>query len=202
VLHRPDALQVTLRTAVRLPRAPLRRLRTCERGTTLTELLVSMVLLAIIMTALVTLFTSGLTNEAQLNFQFQSQSEARVALDTMRRDIHNSCAATVTGGTTVTLLGVDSTQASYPCTVTTATWCTAASGSHFALYRAAGSATCSSTDVQRADYLTAGTIFSIVTATGELPKVGVDFTVNRRPSVTRLRYRLDDEIALRNARRT
>jgi type II secretory pathway pseudopilin PulG len=185
-----------------MPRASLRRLRSCERGTTLTEILVSMGLLAIIMTALVTLFTSGLSSEAQLNFRFQSQSEARIALETMRRDIHNSCAATVTGGTHVTLFSVDGASASYPCTVTSVTWCTAGSGSKYGLHRAVGSASCGSTDARRADYLTSGTIFSLVPGTSELPKVGVDFTVNRRPAVTRLKYRLDDEIALRNARRT
>ncbi|MDH4178633.1 MAG: type II secretion system GspH family protein [Thermoleophilia bacterium] len=180
----------------------MRRLRSCERGTTLTELLVSMALLAIVMTALVTMFTSGTTAEAQLNFKFQAQADARVALDTMRRDIHNACAATVTGGTTVTLLTVNAASTSYPCTVTSVTWCTAGSGSRFALHRAVGTASCSNANPRRADYLTSGTIFSIVTAAGELPKVGVDFTVNRRPAVTRLRYRLDDQIALRNARRT
>lgn len=185
-----------------MPRAPMRRLRTCESGTTLIELLVSMVLLVILMTALVTLFVSGSNAEAQMNFQFQAQSEARVALDTLRRDIHNSCAATVTGGTTVTLLTVDTANPSYPCTVTSVSWCTSGSGSQYALYRAAGSASCSTADQKRADFLTGGTIFSIVTAAGELPKVGVDLTVNRRPAVARLKYRLDDQIALRNARRT
>jgi len=198
----PDALRVTLRTAVRLPRARLRRLRTCERGTTLIELLVSMVLLAILMTALVTLFVSGSNAEAQANFKFRAQAEARVALDTMRRDIHNACAATVTGGTRVTLLTVNTASPSYPCTVTSVSWCTSGSGSQYGLYRAVGSASCSSSDVKRADFLTGGTIFSIVTAAGELPKVGVDLTVNRRPAITRLKYRLDDQIALRNARRT
>ncbi len=201
----PDAEPVTLRTAVRFPGARMRRvrrLRACERGTTLTELIVSMALLAIVMTALVTLFTSGTRAEAQLNFQFQSQTEARVALDTLRRDVHNACAATVVGGTQVTLLTVDSTDASFPCTVTSVTWCTAGSGTQYGLYRAPGAATCSDTDTRRADFLTSGSIFSIVTTAGELPKVGVDLTVNRQPTITRLRYRLDDQIALRNARRT
>ncbi len=201
----PDAERVTPRTAVRLltlRARVLRGVRSCERGTTLSELIVSMAVMGILMTALVMLFTSGTRIEAQLNFQFQSQTEARVALDTMRRDIHNACAATVTGSTQVTLLTVDAADASYPCTVTSVTWCTAGNGSRYGLYRAPGASTCSTADALRADYLTGGAVFSIVTAAGELPKVGVDLTVNRQPTIARLHYRLDDEIALRNARRT
>jgi len=57
--------------------------------------------------------------------------------------------------------------------------------------------------VPRADYLISGAIFSLpAPATGELQKVSIDMTVNREPTITRLQYRLNDAVALRNARRT
>ncbi len=179
----------------------MRRLRRCERGITLTELLVSMSIMGFVMGAIVVLFTSGSTAEAQLNLRFQSQSEARVALDALRRDVHNACSATVTGGTQVTLYTINTASISYPCTVVSSTWCTSGSGTRFGLHRNLGSTTCSSGSRRRADYITAGSVFSVQTASGELPKVAVDLTVNREPTVPRFGYRLDDAIALRNARR-
>lgn len=179
----------------------MRRLRRCERGITLTELLVSMSIMGFVMGAVVVLFTSGSTAEAQLNLRFQAQSEARIALEALRRDVHNSCSATVTGGTKVTLYTINAASVSYPCTVVSASWCTSGSGTRFMLYRHNGATTCDSTAQQRADYITAGSVFSVQTASGELPKVAVDMTVNREPTVTRFGYRLDDAIALRNARR-
>lgn len=189
-------------TDLRSARAALSHLRRCERGLSLTELLVSITLLGIVITTLVTLFTSGANAEAQLNLQFQSQSAARVALDTLRRDVHNACSATVTGSTTVTLVTLDTAQPGSQCSVTSVSWCTSGSGSQYGLYRALGSASCSSADEQRADFLTGGSIFSLQTATGVLPKVAVSMTVNVRPTVTRLQYVIDDAIALRSARRT
>ena len=179
----------------------MRRLRRCERGITLTELLVSMSIMGFVMGAVVVLFTSGSTAEAQLNLRFQAQSEARVALEALRRDVHNSCSATVTGGTAVTLYTIDSAAVSYPCTVVGSTWCTFGSGTRFTLHRNAGATTCSGSAQRRADFITAGSVFSVQTAVGELPKVAIDMIVNREPAVTRLGYRLDDAIALRNARR-
>jgi hypothetical protein len=80
-------------------------------------------------------------------------------------------------------------------------WCTSGSGTRFGLYRQAGNGACGSGDL-RADFLTTGAIFSLPGASvGQLQKVQIDMTVNREPSVPRLRFRLHDAIALRNARR-
>ena len=180
----------------------MRRLHRCERGITLTELLVSMAIMGFVMGAIVVLFTSGSKSEAQLNLRFQAQSEARVALEALRRDVHNACSATVTGGTAVTLYAIDSANvASYPCTIVGSTWCTSGSGTRFTLHRNLGATTCSSSAQRRADFITSGSIFSVTTTAGELPKVAIDLTVNREPTVMRFGYRLDDAIALRNARR-
>lgn len=169
---------------------------------TMIELMVSMAIMSIVVASLVTLFTTGANAEAQLNLRFQSQTDARTALDAFRRDVHNACSATVVGGTRVTLYTLDTAAPGYPCTVVSASWCTSGSGTRYGLYRSAGSATCSSGNERRADYVIGGTIFSAQTGSGELPKVAVDMTVNREPTKTRLAYRLDDAISLRNARRT
>lgn len=165
----------------------------------MTELLVVMVIMGITITAVATLFVSGSNAEVQLNQRFQAQTEARTALDTFRREIHNACAATVTA-TSVSLTVLDTTTSGYPCNVASATWCTAGSGSRYGLHRAA-SGTCSASSPRRADYLTSGSIFSLTTTAGFLPRVGIDMKVNVKPTAGHLAFRLDDAIALLNARR-
>jgi Tfp pilus assembly protein PilW len=193
---------VSALTAWRHLRVAARRLRRCERGITMTELTVSMAVMSIVVAGLVTLFTAGANSEAQLNLRFQSQTDARTALEAFRRDVHNACSATVVGGTRVTLYTLNTAAASYPCTVVSASWCTSGTGTRYGLYRSGGSATCSSGNERRADYVTGGSIFAVQTGSGELPKVTIDMTVNREPYTPRLAYRLDDAISLRNARRT
>lgn len=175
-------------------RARLRGIVRDERGFTLSETIVTMAIMGVAIAAVAILFTSASNAEVDLNLRFQSQSEARAALDTFRREVHNACSASVTGGTAVRLKTLDS---SYLCSVSSATWCTSGSGTRYGLYREAG-ASCSSAGTLKADYLTGGSIFAAATATNRLPTVSIDMTINRRPSVARLGYRLQDSIALRN----
>jgi Tfp pilus assembly protein PilW len=184
-------------------RGMARRLRQ-ERGLTLVELITSMSILLLVVGGLATLFVSGQNAENELNLRFVAQQEARLALDTFRREVHNACSATVTGGTHVTLktnVQPGPGAGSLACTVTSATWCTAGSGTSFELYRQAGGSCSSGTGTRRASFLVSGGIFSLLTSAGQLPKVTIDMTVNRRPAVTRLNYRLNDDIALRSATR-
>jgi type II secretory pathway pseudopilin PulG len=181
----------------------LRRLRG-ERGLTLVELIATMAIMLFVITALVQLMTSGTNAENNLNLRFQAQEEARLGLDLLRREVHNACAATVSGGgTQVVLMSQDqNTRGGFTCNVVDSTWCTSGSGTRFTLYRQAGSGACG-TGVPRADYLISGAIFSLpAPAAGELRKLSIDMTVNREPTITHLQYRLNDAIALRNARRT
>lgn len=159
-----------------------------------------MVIMGIIMGALVGLFTSGVKSESNMNFRFQAQSNARNALDVFRNEVHNACNATVTS-TSVTLKTIDSSLTTYPCTQTSATWCTTGSGSRYALRRETG-VTCTGGSTLRADYLTGGSIFSLVAATNRLTRLGIDMTVNVQPTESTLQYRLDDNIAMRNLTRT
>jgi len=193
----PDGEPVNVWPTMARLRRRLRQISRDERGFTLTELTVTMAIMGIVIAAVVTLFTSGSNAEVELNLRFQSQSEARLALDSFRREVHNACSATVTGGTTVQLKTLTST---YACSTASATWCTSGSGTRYKLYRQTG-ATCSSSGVLKADYLTGSSVFAVATATNLLPKVSIDLTVNRKPSVSRLAYRLQDSIALRNGTR-
>jgi Tfp pilus assembly protein PilW len=179
-------------------RALLRRLGD-ERGITLVELLTTMVIMVFVITALVQMMTSGTNAENDLNRRFQAQQEARLGLDSLRRDVHNACGATVTSSS-VQLMGV-SPAPSFTCNVPVANWCASGSGQRFGLYRQAGAAACG-TGLQRADYVISAAVFSpLATSVGQLPRLPISLTVNPEPSITRLNYTLTDAIALRNAGR-
>jgi prepilin-type N-terminal cleavage/methylation domain-containing protein len=192
--------QIVNGPAVSVARRLLRRLGS-ERGFTLVELLASMSILLVVLAALVSVTTSGSKAEHELNLRFQAQEEARLGLDVFRREVHNACGATVAPGGNQVTLKSNAQTGSFPCTLVGSNWCTSGSGTRFALYRQAGAAACG-TGVRRADHLVSGAIFSLPTATaGQLPKISIDLIVNREPATARLNYRLDDAVALRNARR-
>ena len=192
----------------------LRRRAQDERGYTLSEMVVTMAIMGVVIGAVATLFTAGSNAEVELNLRFASQSEARLALDTFRREVHNACSVTVSGTsaavtdpsgvvkTRYPVATLKSLSSTYACSVTSSSWCTVGSGTSYSLFRQGGASACSSSSVRRAQYLTAGTPFLVSTATNTMPKAGIDMTINQRPAVTRLQYRSHDDIVLRNGGRT
>ena len=84
-------------------RARIAALLRSERGYTLMELITSMTILGLVMASLSTLLVSATTSEADMNRRFQAQTQARLGLDRLRREVH--CATSVTSansaGTTV-----------------------------------------------------------------------------------------------------
>jgi prepilin-type N-terminal cleavage/methylation domain-containing protein len=174
-----------------------------ERGYSLIEMLTVLVIMGIVMGGLTTLFVQGSNAEADMNNRFQAQLQARLALDTLRREIH--CASAVTKGTATTPAGP---LGAYYITITlpsgckasgTVTWCTQGSGSRWGLYRVSG-ATCTG-GVMRVDYLTLPNVFDYTAGTvgsGVLPKVNVDLPVNANPRKGVQAYELKDDIVLRN----
>ena len=208
----PDAVTMVCRTVARLGNR-LRPLGREEGGFTLSEMVVTMAIMGVVIGAVAILFTSGSNASVDLNLRFVTQTDARVALDSFRREVHNACEATVSGTSAsvtdpggvartrypnVALKTLDST---YSCTVTSSSWCTVGSGSSFSLFRQSGATTCTSSSSRRAQNLTGGTIFLVSTATNILPKVGIDLTVNSKPTQSRFAYRITDDIVLRNGGR-
>jgi prepilin-type N-terminal cleavage/methylation domain-containing protein len=136
-------------TALRKARARLRR----EGGYTLVELIVVLLVLSIVLTPIVTSFTSAMAQEVDQNRREQAYGNARIALQRLRVDIH--CATGLTavqqnsfGGFTLTLTENDSSKVGWcPAVIPSGTattgvqWCTipySGSPTRFVLYRFLG----------------------------------------------------------------
>jgi len=200
--HGADDEGVIVRAAVPALRDRLLRRLRREDGFTLIELLTSLSIMLLVVSGLASIFVTGTNAEVDLRNRFQAQSEARLALDKMQREIHNACSASVSSPsgsayTTVTLYS-ENAAAGYTCT-NAATWCAVGTGTRYKIYRKAGT-TCNATgSVRWADYVTSSAVFTLVAASsGTLPKVGIDLPVDTKPAATRGRYRLPDAIAVRN----
>jgi len=211
-----------------------RRARTrvaAEGGFTIIELLISMVILAIIVTSLTSLLVSASHTEADTNKRFQAQENDRTGLGTLRRDIHCANAVTQTDGATLLVAGTAYSaitltlpaqcQTASGGVTTYATWCTAAStltAGDFALYRVTTTTlpppTCASAGkIKWVDYLTNSTPFclpnSVTACSGvlkpanSLPLLHVALPVNLNgPASTKESYNLVDDVALKNGARS
>lgn len=181
-----------------------------ERGYSLIELVMVMVILLIVLGTLTSVFVSGTKAELDLNKRFQAQQNVRLALDKIRREVHCASSVTVTAPrVTMVLPAVCPSSGGL---LTSVTWCTDGSGLRYGLYRRTGTS-CSSAApaVKEADYLTTGSVFSCVPPSAStLAKLGVDFPVDIDTSSTRGTYRLVERpdvdrpshgIALRNSTR-
>jgi prepilin-type N-terminal cleavage/methylation domain-containing protein len=188
----------------------LRALLRSERGYTLVEMMTVLGILGTVMAGVTALLVSGTKAEAEMNRRFQAQTQARVALDKLRREVH--CATSVTqSGTTATIGGLThykTATLAMPSTCPSAggqtqiTWCTITSGSSFQLWRYAG-ASCSGTGRMVARDVTLETPFRFVAqSTSSLAKLSIRIEVNPRPTQTAATYKLTDDIVLRNSTRT
>jgi prepilin-type N-terminal cleavage/methylation domain-containing protein len=149
-----------------------------EGGFTLPELIISMAILVIIVTALTSVLVSASHTQLDADLRFQAQLEDRTALDKIRRQIHSACAVTDTGGASLTAgtqypaITVASGGVGSSCgtgATTYVTWCTAASTlttGDWALYRVSSTTlprpTCATAGkVKWDDYLTTSTPFCL-----------------------------------------
>ena len=177
------------------------RLR-CERGYSLIELLVSMSILGAVMASVSILLVSATNSEVDMNQRFQAQTQARLGLDLMRREVHCAMSVSPAGASSSVTLTIPATCPTSGGN-TAITWCAVADGANrWGLWRYPGSS-CSGTGKRYADYLTASSIF-VYTAqnTSSLAKLNVRLPVNVRPSQPRFLYNLEDDIVLRNSTRT
>lgn len=161
-----------------------------ESGFTLVELIGVLAILTIVLGALVTLFISGAKAELDLNDRFQAQQEARLAADRLRRDVHCATGITFSSGALITVgLPTECPSAGGAASVAYTTQFVAPN--RYRLFRAG---------TQIADYLTSGDLFSCIPPTGSTSgRLRVELNVNVKPSEGWKRWRLVDEIALRNA---
>jgi hypothetical protein len=166
------------------------------------ELLVSVSILAAVMTSVSILLVSATKSEVEMNKRFQAQSEARIGLDKLRREVHCAISATPAGAAASVTLTIPTTCPTSGGN-TAITWCTVANGANrWGLWRYPG-ASCSGTGQRYADYLTAGTIFNYTAqSTSSLAKLNVQLPVNTKPSDASLLYTLSDDIVLRNSTRS
>ncbi len=173
-----------------------------ERGYSLMELLVSMFILGSVMTSVSVLLVSATNQEVDMNQRFQAQTEARLGLDMMRREIHCAMSVSPSGASASITLAIPSTCPTAGGN-TAITWCTVANGSNrWGLWRYPGTA-CGGTGKRWADYLTASSIFVYTPQnTNSLAKVNVRLPINVKPAEPRFLYNLEDDIVLRNSTRS
>lgn len=180
----------------------LTRLAREEGGYTLMELLVSISILAAVMTSVSVLLVSATKSEVDMNKRFQAQTQARLGLDRLRREVHCAISVSPAGAASSVTLTIPS---SCPTSGgnTAITWCTVANGANrWGLWRYPGSS-CSGTGKRWADYVTQASIFNYTAqSTQKLATLAVHLPVNIRPSETSLLYTLDDDIVLRNSTRS
>jgi prepilin-type N-terminal cleavage/methylation domain-containing protein len=189
---------------------------TSERGYTLSELMVVLVILGVVLAALTQLFVSASTAQVDMTRRFEAQQQMRLALDKLRREIH--CANKVVAAPPTSSI-VISLGAYCPTNGTGApvevTWCTKdkngtvppnpnpAVGAPYSLWRHIGNA-CTGAGRKEADYLKNHDVFQPTgtpTPPGNLPTLRVKLPVDVKPGDEKQRYTLEDDIVLRNAGR-
>ena len=195
---------------------------TGQEGYTLVEMVVVMAILTVVLGGVVSLFTTGIRAASDQNQRVQAQQDSRLALNKMRRDVHGACTISTpaTYNTWASSVTLYSSLDSCGSGTHTVTWCTAASGSKFVLYRTAATS-CTGSLQSMVTSLVAANAFayippnSHVTTVGSgtgasyivtqdasyaLPRLHVSFTV-ARAGATR-RYTLVDDIVFLNGPRT
>jgi prepilin-type N-terminal cleavage/methylation domain-containing protein len=180
-----------------------------ERGYSLVELLVTMVILSVVVGGLSTVFISGSSAQVRLDERFRAQQSSRLALDRLRVDIH--CATAAQAQTINTYPGIKLNETSCYPTTPTVSYCviqTSASPLRYGLYRATGTGAtdCTSSDTTRvliADSLTSTSVFTTAAIPQySLQTVGVDIKVGvDSASTTKNAYELTDSIVARNSTR-
>lgn len=178
------------------------RLRRDQRGYSVVELIISMSILASVMTSVSVLLVSATNSEVDMNRRFQAQTQARLGLDRMRREVHCAMSVSPAGASASVTLTIPATCPTSGGN-TAITWCTVANGtSRYQLWRYPGSS-CSGTGTRYADYLTDSSIFVYTAQTvDKLAFLNVRLPVNIKPSESRLLYTLEDDIVLRNSTRS
>jgi prepilin-type N-terminal cleavage/methylation domain-containing protein len=175
-----------------------------EGGFTLSELLVVLAILGTVVGAIMTLFSSALKSEVDLTQRVRAQEEARMALNTLRRDVH--CASATSGLTE----GVPSNVVTFllpsgcpSATTETITWCTRTTGvaDRHTLYRVPGADCAAAGGADYADHITEPVVFLYTKEAGLRARIDVEFSVDVDPATSSRQYKLRDALVLRNSAR-
>lgn len=209
-----------------LPRAlSIGRRAADERGYTLTEMIVVMAVLGVVVTAIASLFATGVGASGDQIRRFESQQQVQTAMNRLQRDGHSGCTISTpstynTWTSSVTMYFPSDSCASGSHSVT---WCTRATGTTYSLYRIVGTSCASATAVYASNLvganifvylppsshlvtttsLGAGTSSSYIATqdnSNVLARLHVDMTATLK-SGKHDQYRLFDDIALRNGPR-
>jgi prepilin-type N-terminal cleavage/methylation domain-containing protein len=191
-----------------------------EGGYSIIELLTAMAILSVVLGGISTLFVQGSNAEAEMNLRFQAQTQARLAIDKMRRELHSACSVSAGWTASSATFNMVNNAANPPACDGTirVTWCAQGSANRWGLYKISG-ATCTG-GTKFADYLvnattpnTAPAIFSDYrppTATANPPSnpnghnlgsIAVALPVNVKPARPLDMYQLQGAIVLRNSGR-
>jgi len=174
----------------------LLRLARSESGHTLIELLSVMIILGIVLTSLTTLFVSGAKAELEINKRFQAQTQARTAVDRLRRELHCASSIVVGGGGSSVVVTLPAHCPTSGGSIANITYDTVlVSANRYRLRRAS---------VIIADYLSTNAALFAYTApsTSTLGKLHVDMSVNVNPNEGWKRWHLVTDIVLRNTIRS
>jgi len=164
-----------------------------EFGYTVLELLITMVIFGFIASGLTSILLSGSRASADASGRTAGQGSTQTAVQRLEYEVRCASGATVSGsGSTVTL------TLPAQCSHATGqyTWCVSGTS----LTRAAGAACLATGDVFATD-VTTPTPFTLVTATGDLPRLQLDLSVNSG-SVNNDTISITDVVTLRNAARS
>ena len=175
-----------------------------ESGFTLPELLTSMAILLTIMAGFTSLLVSTSRAELDMNNRFAAQTEAQLGLSKLRREVHCAISGVTAAGPPARATLTLNTACPTAGAGAVVSWCTVQNGTgRYGLWRYVGAA-CSGTGVKVADYLSAArTAFTYYAqSTTSLAKLGVNFDVNLTPTKPERRFRLQDDLVLRNSTRT
>jgi prepilin-type N-terminal cleavage/methylation domain-containing protein len=174
----------------------LLRLARSESGHTLIELLSVMIILGIVLGSLTTLFVSGAKAELDTNKRFQAQTQARTAVDRLRREVHCASAVSVGGGGSSAVVTLPAHCPTSGGSIANITYDTILVSSNRYRLRRAGTII--------ADYLSTNSSLFAYTApsASALGQLHVDMSVNINPNEGWKRWHLVTDIVLRNTLRS
>jgi prepilin-type N-terminal cleavage/methylation domain-containing protein len=188
-----------------------------EAGFTLTEMLITLILMGIVMGAISQSFSTGIVGEARAIAEATNEENARLALDRLRMDIH--CASTqnlspgvtAQGGYYIVLTEIKDTNNDPICRkISLASgsswieWCTIKiTPTRWQLYRDNAKECSGDASTFMVDYIVKPDIWTVPTPTAcwQL-SVGVSLITNQNPGNARYQYALGDNIGMRNDTRT